>query len=127
LARSARCLRSWSKLYTRFNAWCASGKWLKVFAALVIERDLEWVFIDGSDAKAHPPSAGAAGGQDQAIGTRIAAQGAKAVIPRKCHSIKGNTDWDKGLYRYRHLLENAFTRLKQSRAVATRLDKLKRK
>jgi len=48
------------------------------------------------------------------------------VIPRKRNSIKGNTDLDKGLYRYRHLVENAFARLKHFRAVATRFDKLKR-
>jgi len=59
---------SWSKVYKRFNAWCATGKWLKVFQALVVEPDLEWVFIDGSYAKAHQHSAGAAGGQEQAIG-----------------------------------------------------------
>lgn len=33
-------------------------------------------------------------------------------------------DW--ALYRYRHLVENAFARLKQFRAMATRYDKLKR-
>lgn len=45
---------SWSRVYKRFNAWSASGKWLKVFQALVVEPDMEWVFIDGSYAKAHP-------------------------------------------------------------------------
>ncbi|MCS3904441.1 transposase [Methylohalomonas lacus] len=33
-------------------------------------------------------------------------------------------DW--GLYRYRHRVENAFARLKQFRAIATRYDKLQR-
>lgn len=33
-------------------------------------------------------------------------------------------DW--ALYCYRHLVENAFARLKHFRAVATRYDKLKR-
>jgi len=48
-----------------------------------------------------------------------------AVTPKR-NSVKGNADLDKGLYRYRHLVENAFARLKQYRAVATRFDKLKR-
>jgi hypothetical protein len=48
------------------------------------------------------------------------------VIPRKRNSLKGNADMDWGLYRYRHLVENAFARLKQYRAIATRYDKLKR-
>jgi len=47
-------------------------------------------------------------------------------LTEKRNSIKGNTELDQGLYRYRHLLENAFARLKQYRAVATRFDKLKR-
>jgi len=42
-------LGPWGNLYKRFTAWCASGKWLKVFDASVIEPDLEWVFIDGSN------------------------------------------------------------------------------
>ncbi|PZP80698.1 MAG: IS5/IS1182 family transposase, partial [Ectopseudomonas oleovorans] len=39
---------------------------------------------------------------------------------------KGNADLDRGLYRNRHLVENAFARLKHYRAVASRFDKLKR-
>lgn len=34
-------------------------------------------------------------------------------------------DHIRGLYRYRHLVDNAFARLKQFRALATRFDKLK--
>jgi transposase len=48
------------------------------------------------------------------------------VIPRKSNSIIGNTDIDWGLYKYRHLVENVFARLKHFRAIATRYDKLKR-
>jgi len=59
---------SWSKIYKRFNAWSASGKWLKVFQIFVTDPDMECVFIDGSYAKAHQHSAGAASGKDEAIG-----------------------------------------------------------
>jgi|GEM_PF-544532 len=161
---------------------------LKVFEALVLEPGLEWVFIDGSYAKAHQHSVGAAGGQELAIGKSragntskihqavdafrwsvafeitggqthhcaqvsalieqlpngqafigdkghdsqtirecIERQGAKAVIPRRRNSAKGNADFDKGLYRYRHLVENPFAHLKHFRAVATRFDKFKAK
>jgi len=177
----------WNRVYKRFSAWSAAGKWLKIFKALVVEPDLEWAFLDGSYAKAHQHSAGAASGADEAIGksragntskihlavdahglpvefeitggqindctvapsliarlqdaesiiadkgydserirAAITAQGARVVIPRKRNSIKGNADLDRGLYRYRHLVENAFARLKQYRAVASRFDKLKR-
>jgi transposase len=48
------------------------------------------------------------------------------VIPRKRNSIIGNQDMDWYLYKYRHLIENVFARLKHFRAIATRYDKLKR-
>ncbi len=60
------------------------------------------------------------------IRKQITKKGARAVIPRKRNSMKGNADMDWDLYRYRHLVENAFARIKQYRAVATRYDKLKR-
>lgn len=48
------------------------------------------------------------------------------VIPRKKNSKVGNADIDWGLYKYRHLVENLFARIKHFRAIATRYDKLKR-
>ena len=48
------------------------------------------------------------------------------LIPRKKHSKTGNSDIDWCLYKYRHLVENVFARLKHFRAIATRYDKLKR-
>ncbi len=66
------------------------------------------------------------GYDSECIREQITKKGAQAVIPRKRNSLKGNADMDWGLYRYRHLVENAFARLKQYRAVATRYDKLKR-
>ncbi len=48
------------------------------------------------------------------------------IIPRKNNSKTGNDDIDWGLYKYRHLVENVFARLKHFRAIATRYDKLKR-
>ena len=48
------------------------------------------------------------------------------IIPRKSNSKIGNDDMDWGLYKYRHLVENLFARIKHFRAIATRYDKLKR-
>ncbi|MEK2485753.1 transposase, partial [Providencia stuartii] len=42
------------------------------------------------------------------------------------NSKQGNKDIDWCLYRYRHLVENAFLKIKKYRAVATRYDKLAR-
>jgi len=56
----------------------------------------------------------------------ILAKDSTPVIPRKSNSKIGNDDMDWGLYKYRHLVENTFARLKHFRAVATRFDKLER-
>jgi len=66
------------------------------------------------------------GYDSQKVRDKIKDKKAKAVIPRKQNSVVGNADMDWGLYKYRHLVENAFARLKQYRAIATRYDKLKR-
>jgi transposase len=47
-------------------------------------------------------------------------------IPRRRNSKKPNSDFDRELYRSRHLVENAFAKLKHFRAIATRFDKLSR-
>ncbi len=62
------------------------------------------------------------------IREQITKKGARVMIPRKRNLLKGNVDMDWSLYRYRHLVGNAFARLKQYQAVATRTryDKLKR-
>jgi transposase len=57
---------------------------------------------------------------------QIREKGSVPVILRKQNSTVGNEDIDGCLYKYRHLVENVFARLKHFRAVATRYDKLKR-
>ena len=66
------------------------------------------------------------GCDSQAIREKIQERGSIAVIPRRKNSKIGNADLDVDLYKLRHLVENAFARLKQFRAIATRYDKLKR-
>ena len=45
------------------------------------------------------------------------------VMPAKCDAIEPR-DYDKHLYKARHLIENFFAKLKQYRGIATRYDKL---
>lgn len=52
-------------------------------------------------------------------------QGARPVIPGRRNRKKKIT-YDKDRYRERHLVENAFCRLKDFRRIATRYDKLGR-
>ena len=177
----------WNSVYKKFNSWSSSGKWLKIFKALVAQPDLEWQFIDGSIVKAHQHSTGAASEDPEAIGksrggnttkihmavdafglpigfeitggevndckiapefieclpvaeftvadkgydseairNQIQQKNSIPVIPRRSNSTIGNDDMDWCLYKYRHLVENVFARLKHFRAIATRYDKLKR-
>ncbi|HEY8611618.1 MAG TPA: IS5 family transposase [Roseomonas sp.] len=50
------------------------------------------------------------------------ARGAAAVIPPKANR-KARFDFDRETYRWRHLIENLFAKLKGFRAIATRYDK----
>ena len=62
------------------------------------------------------------GYDSQAIVDQIEESGAEAVIPpRKCR--KEQRLYDKHLYKARHLVENAFLRLKEWRGIATRYAK----
>lgn len=48
------------------------------------------------------------------------------MIPRRENSKKENAEFDKELYKARHLIENLFAKIKHFRSLATRYDKLKR-
>ena len=50
------------------------------------------------------------------------ARGATAVVPPKA-SHKSLIPCDQAMYRWRHLIENYFAKLKEFRAIATRYDK----
>lgn len=65
------------------------------------------------------------GYDSQPVRDPILKQKGKPVIPRKRNSVVGNRDIDWCLYKYRHLVENAFARLKRFRGLATRYDKCK--
>ncbi len=55
----------------------------------------------------------------------LAAAGKTAVIPPRANR-RLPRDFDRDLYKARHLIENFFAKLKQFRAVATRYDKTAR-
>ncbi|EQC00042.1 IS5 family transposase, partial [Photorhabdus temperata] len=66
------------------------------------------------------------GYDSQGLRSVIEEQKSVAVIPYRKNSRKLDQKIDKYLYRYRHLVENAFARIKHFRAIATRYDKLER-
>ncbi|WP_286796283.1 transposase, partial [Psychrobacter sp. UBA6291] len=65
------------------------------------------------------------GYDSDALRAHIEQAGTQDNIPRKRNTQYSNDHMDWDLYKVRHLVENAFAKLKQYRAVATRFDKLK--
>jgi transposase len=62
---------------------------------------------------------------DERVIQPLAAAGKTAVIPSRANR-KSPRDYDRHLYRERHLIENFFAKIKQFRAIATRYDKTAR-
>ena len=62
---------------------------------------------------------------DERVVEPLRKAGKTPVIPSK-RNRKTSRDYDKHLYKARHLIENFFCRLKQFRAIATRYDKTAR-
>ena len=66
------------------------------------------------------------GYDSQEIRDKAIEHGMKAIIPKRKNAKQPNPDFDSYLYKLRHLVENAFARLKQFRSIATRYEKLAR-
>jgi transposase len=62
---------------------------------------------------------------EERVVTKLANMNKAVVIPPKSNS-KVQRDYDRDLYKARHLIENFFAKLKQFRAIATRYDKTAR-
>ena len=62
---------------------------------------------------------------DERVLQRLAAAGKSAVIPPRPNRVRPR-QFDRELYKERHLIENFFCKLKQFRAIATRYDKTAR-
>lgn len=62
---------------------------------------------------------------DARVREPLAAAGKSAVIPPRPNRLRP-PDFDRDLYKARHLVENFFCKLKQFRAIATRYDKTAR-
>jgi transposase len=64
-------------------------------------------------------------GADERVVNPLIAAGKTVVIPPRAHR-QVSRDYDRDLFKARHLIENFFARLKQFRAIATRYDKTAR-
>ena len=75
--------------------------------------------IDGISAQALPADCGY---DTDEIGSYCVEHGIEAVIPPK-KNRKTQREYDKYLYKIRHLVENCFLKLKRWRGIATRYAK----
>ncbi|ENM5768549.1 IS5 family transposase, partial [Vibrio mimicus] len=67
------------------------------------------------------------GYDSEALRTYVDSKGGKSVIPKRNYGQdidKDSVDWCR--YKYRHLVENAFARIKHFLSISTRYDKLAR-
>jgi transposase len=62
---------------------------------------------------------------DERVITMLASKDKAVVSPPKANR-KIKRDYDRDIYKSRHLIENFFAKLKQFRAIATRYDKTAR-
>ena len=81
--------------------------------------------IDNIDLSATVTVCADKGYDSEALRAHIKQAGTRDNIPRKRNTKSSNDHMDWDLYKVRQLVENAFAKLKNYRAVATRFDKLK--
>ncbi len=48
----------WNSVFRRFGRWARKGFWAKLFG-IFQDEDLEWLILDSTVIRAHPPAAGA--------------------------------------------------------------------
>ena len=66
-------LGNWRSVHSRFRRWAIAGVWERLFDALRIDPDFEYVLVDSTICKAHSDAAGAKGG------LRLPGSGARAA------------------------------------------------
>lgn len=136
---------NWNSVFQRFRRWVRTGVFERIFERLSAEPDFEYALIDGTIVSAHQKASGVKDPMGHRTAERrlgiafgallgdkafdvdwlraeLDARGAAAVIPPRT-TRKGRFDFDREMYRWRHLIENTFAKLKEFRAVATRYDK----
>ena len=142
----------WKNTHRRFCRWRDKGTWEHVLANPMDMPDFEWLMIDSTycvDAHGMPVRIIITAGSCSDIGQAfplIQGIDARFVLADKAHSahrfreqLKENDvqavippiqranssliEYDKYLYKMRHIIENTFLSLKQWRAVATRYAK----
>ncbi|MCI8552454.1 MAG: IS5 family transposase [Lawsonibacter sp.] len=114
----------WGSVHQRFIRWRRKGVWEKLLEILIDEPDYEWLMIDASHIEGISAETLLAdrGYDTNDILAYAVSAGMEPVIPSK-KNRKEQRDYDKYLYKQRHLVENCFLILKRWRGIATRYAK----
>ena len=108
---------------TKIHATCdALGNPTGFFLTAGQAHDLQGADVLIADIEAEALLADKAYDADERVRAVLTARDIEPVIPSKS-SRNDPIDYDKHLYKARHLIENFFAKLKQYRAIATRYDK----
>ncbi|MEL7068338.1 MAG: IS5 family transposase [Cyanobacteria bacterium J06581_3] len=118
--------RSAGGLSTKIHTTCdALGNPTGFFLTAGQAHDLQGADVLIANIEAEALLADKAYDADERMRAVLKAQGIEPVIPSKSNRTEP-IDYDKHLYKARHLIENFFAKLKQYRAIATRYDKTAR-
>ena len=118
--------RSVGGLSTKIHATCdALGNPTGFFLTAGQAHDLQGADVLMAEIEAEAVLADKAYDADERMRAVLKAKGIEPVIPSKSNRAEP-IDYDKHLYKARHLIENFFAKLKQYRAIATRYDKTAR-
>lgn len=96
---------NWNTVFRRFRRWARDRVFDRLFAAVSGDPDMEYALIDGTIVSVHQKAAGA-----------------QAVIPPGKHR-KTQIGYEAGMYKWCHLVQNYFAKIKEFRVIATRYDK----
>ena len=118
--------RSAGGLSTKIHALCdALGNPTAFHLTEGQVHDLEGADVLLEDLCAEALLADKAYDAEERVVNKLAKKNCVAVIPSKSNRLE-KREYDKALYKARHLIENFFAKLKQYRAIATRYDKTAR-
>lgn len=85
-------------VYKAYQRWFRSNKLVQLFALLIRESDLEWVFIDGTHIKVHQHSSGG-NERAQAISKSVAYRATKIYLAVDFHGNPITFVWSDGTTR----------------------------
>src|SRR5229473_946187 len=114
-----RSFGHWNSTFTRFRDWVKADVFKRLFDAVSDDPDMEYAMLDGIDFDALIADKAF---DANTIIADLDERGAKVVISQ--HPRRASPrPIDEEMYKWRHLIENFFCKLKEFKRIAMRADK----